>query len=288
MKPYTHRLTVARRLGIGAVVLTAAACATTPDPDADVSTQGGATATTPAVGGTATTVAAGGSTTGGAASGGGTVGSGGATGTTDATGTPTSGNPSTGNAGTSGTGATGSSDPTGSASGRNLSAGGAAQGAPVSPDEMFTDARIAAVASASNQDEIQTSQVAVQQAQDAQVKAYAQRMIDEHSRFEQQQQQLLQQKGLAPQDNALSLQLTRNLQPTLDSLRAKSGREFDMAYVLHQVSSHETTLKTLDTSLIPQARDAEMKAMLQRQVRPAVAEHLAEAKRLHHAMAQQK
>jgi putative membrane protein len=265
-------------------MLAAVACATTPDPDTDVTAQGGATAGTPAAGGTPATVAAGGSTTGGSASGGmGVPGgaTGGTTGTTDATGTPTSGTPATGSAGAGGAGA---ADASGAASGRNLSAGGAPD-RPESPDEMFTDTKIAAVASASNQDEIQTSQVAVERAQDAQVKAYAQRMITEHTQLEQQQQQLLQQKGLAPQENALSLQLKRNLQPTLDSLRAKSGHDFDTEYVLHQISAHGTTLKTLDTSLIPQARDAEMKAMLSQRVRPAVAQHLAEAKRLHDALA---
>ena len=283
MKSPAHHRTAAR-LAAGAAMLAAVACATTPDPDTDVTAQGGATAGTPAAGGTPATVAAGGSTTGGSASGGVGVpggGTGGTTGTTDATGTPTSGTPATGSAGAGGAGAT---DASGAASGRNLSAGGAPD-RPESPDEMFTDTKIAAVASASNQDEIQTSQVAVERAQDAQVKAYAQRMITEHTQLEQQQQQLLQQKGLAPQENALSLQLKRNLQPTLDSLRAKSGHDFDTEYVLHQISAHGTTLKTLDTSLIPQARDAEMKAMLSQRVRPAVAQHLAEAKRLHDALA---
>lgn len=284
MKSPTHHRTAAR-LAAGAAMLAAVACATTPDPDTDVTAQGGATAGTPAAGGTPATVAAGGSTTGGSASGGAGVpggGTGGTTGTTDATGTPTSGTPATGSAGAGGAGA---AEASGAASGRNLSAGGGAPDRPESPDEMFTDTKIAAVASASNQDEIQTSQVAVERAQDAQVKAYAQRMITEHTQLEQQQQQLLQQKGLAPQENALSLQLKRNLQPTLDSLRAKSGHDFDTEYVLHQISAHGTTLKTLDTSLIPQARDAEMKAMLSQRVRPAVAQHLAEAKRLHEAMA---
>ena len=284
MKSPTHHRTAAR-LAAGAAMLAAVACATTPDPDTDMTVQGGATAGTPAAGGTPATVAAGGSTTGGSASGGAGVpggGTGGTTGTTDATGTPTSGIPATGSAGAGGAGA---ADASGAASGRNLSAGGGAPDRPESPDEMFTDTKIAAVASASNQDEIQTSQVAVERAQDAQVKAYAQRMITEHTQLEQQQQQLLQQKGLAPQENALSLQLKRNLQPTLDSLRAKSGHDFDTEYVLHQISAHGTTLKTLDTSLIPQARDAEMKAMLSQRVRPAVAQHLAEAKRLHDALA---
>ncbi len=149
---------------------------------------------------------------------------------------------------------------------------------------MFGDPSIAAVGSASNQMEISTSQLALQRAQDAQVRAYAQRMIDEHTRIEQQMQALLARKGLAPQDNALSLQMKRNLPVTLDSLDNHQGRSFDVEYVLHQIHAHDMTLKTLDTSLIPEADDAEMRTMLQQQVRPAVADHLRQAKQLHHAL----
>jgi predicted outer membrane protein len=41
-----------------------------------------------------------------------------------------------------------------------------------------------------------------------------------------------------------------------------------------------STLHALDTTLIPQATDPEMKAMLQQQARPAVAMHYQEALKL--------
>ena len=149
-----------------------------------------------------------------------------------------------------------------------------------SPAEMFTDAKIAAVGSASNQSEIQTSQVALERAQHGQVKQYAQRMIAEHQKVEQQMLQLAQAKGVTPEDNAFSYQLKQNLPPMLQELRGKSGREFDKSYMLHQIGSHMTTLHALDTSLIPNARDPQLKTMLQQQVRPAVAAHYVEAQRL--------
>jgi putative membrane protein len=159
-----------------------------------------------------------------------------------------------------------------------------ALGAGVTDASMFSDASIAAVGSASNQEEIRTSQLALQRAQDAQLRAYAQRMVEEHTRLEQQMQALLSRKGLAPADNALSLQLKRNLPVALDSLDNHQGRDFDVAFILHQIHAHDMALKTLDTSLIPEADDAELRAMLQQQVRPAVADHLRQAKQLHHAM----
>ena len=158
-----------------------------------------------------------------------------------------------------------------------------AGGAPVMPmsaTEMFTDPAIAATASVSNQSEIAPSQLALQKATHAQVRAYAQRMIDEHTRFETQMQAMLQQKGMVPAHNAFSYQMQQNLQPMMQELQAASGHEFDVLYVDHLIASHMNTLHALDTSLIPFARDPEMKAMLQQQARPAVAQHYQEVLQL--------
>ena len=153
-----------------------------------------------------------------------------------------------------------------------------------SPEKMFTPAKIAAVATVSNLNEIDPSREAMTRSQNPAVQAYARDMVMEHTMFEQQLRAMLNKKKMIEEDNALSLQLKRNAQPTLDSLRAKQGMEFDKAYVLQQIESHDVTLNTLDTSLIPLATDPDMKAMLQNQVRPAVVRHLAQIKQIHDQM----
>jgi putative membrane protein len=150
--------------------------------------------------------------------------------------------------------------------------------------EMYTDAKIAAVASTSNMSEILPSQLALRKAQSPQVRQYAQRMIADHQRLEQQMQQMLKAKGVTPEHNGYSYQLEQNLQPMMRELQAASGAEFDKLYMTHQVGSHMSTLHALDTSLIPNARDPQMKAMLQQQARPAVAAHFAEGRRIHEAV----
>jgi len=143
----------------------------------------------------------------------------------------------------------------------------------------MSDANIAAVASASNQDEIQTSQVALQKGENAGVKAYAQRMVDAHTRMEQEMMRLLQSKGITPQDNAQSTQMKQAAQSAVQAMQAMSGRQLDSMYVAHQIQSHQTTMTALETMLIPNARDPQMKAMLEA-ARPAVSEHLVEARKL--------
>ena len=76
--------------------------------------------------------------------------------------------------------------------------------------EMYTDAKIAATASVSNQSEIQPSRLALQKTGNPQVREFAQRMIADHTRLEQQMQQLLQRKGVTPEHNAYSYQLQQN------------------------------------------------------------------------------
>lgn len=152
------------------------------------------------------------------------------------------------------------------------------------PEEMYTDPKILAVASQSNFNEIEPSQVALERATRPDVRALAQMMIDVHTRLEASARAMAQRKGLVPVDNALSLQLKRNGPPTLEMLRMKRGADFDAAYVLQQIQSHDLTLKTLDTSLIPAARDPELKTMLRDTVRPHVVDHLNRIMAIHHAM----
>ena len=151
-------------------------------------------------------------------------------------------------------------------------------------EAMFFDASNAASASASNQYEIRTSQLAVERAQNTGVKDYARRMIEHHTTLEQKQTALLQQKGVAPVDNAHSLQVKRNVPPTLQMLQQHQGMAFDVMYLVDQIGQHKNTLLTIDTSLLPTTRDPELQAMLRNEVRPLVVQHLDEATRLHQQM----
>jgi putative membrane protein len=159
-------------------------------------------------------------------------------------------------------------------------AGSAAAPAAAPASGTMTDANVAAIASAANQDEIQTSQAALQKGESAEVKKFARMMIDEHTRADQEAMQLLQAKGLAPQDNAESTRMKQMTQTELQRMSAMNGAAFDAAYMAHQVTAHDATLKALDGMLIPNATDPQMKAMLTDKVRPAVARHLEEARRI--------
>lgn len=156
----------------------------------------------------------------------------------------------------------------------------AMEGAMAPGGVMLSDPNVAAIASASNQFEIQTSQVALQRSQNQQVRQFAQHMITDHTALEQRMQQLLSAKGMAPQDNEISTQLKTNTAATVQSLSARSGADLDRAYMQAQVASHQWTLTSLDNTLIPATRDRDMRAMLQGQARPSVAQHLQQGQQI--------
>ncbi len=149
---------------------------------------------------------------------------------------------------------------------------------------MMTDANVAAVAHASNMDEIQTSQVALQRSQNAQVRQFAQQMITEHTAVDQQMQQMLAARGMTMQPNQPAQAAMQATAATVANLGARTGMDFDRAYMMHQVQAHRWTLTSLDRTLIPATRDPEMKSFLSTRVRPAVAMHLEMAERMNSAM----
>ena len=139
-----------------------------------------------------------------------------------------------------------------------------------------SDANILALLHTSNMGEITAGMLAQQRATDTAVKAFAGRMVTEHTALDQQGTALAQRIGVTP---ALPDSTLPRLQRVdADTLRA-SGSRFDRTYIAQQVIAHQRTLDLVDAS-IGTAEHAELKTALQSQVRPAVAEHLALAREI--------
>jgi len=59
-------------------------------------------------------------------------------------------------------------------------------------------------------------------------------------------------------------------------LESKSGRAFDKAYIDNEVAYHKAVISVVETVLIPESQNAELKAFLQK-VLPAFHAHLEHA-----------
>jgi putative membrane protein len=147
------------------------------------------------------------------------------------------------------------------------------------PAGTVSDAQIAAIVLAANTVDSTGGEMAQQKATNADVKKFGQTMVTDHGGVNKQAVALAGRLSLTPEENPTSTQLKQGGQQSAAQLNGLSGAAFDRAYIDHEVEYHQTVLDALDQTLIPNAQNAELKALLQ-QVRPAVAAHLDMAKGL--------
>jgi putative membrane protein len=163
---------------------------------------------------------------------------------------------------------------------RNEPAASAPTPAPAAPAApQMGDAEIAHVAVTANTIDSEAGQQALSKASNAEVKQFAQTMINDHNGVNKEAAALAQRLGVTPADNTTSQQLKSDADRMKAELATKSGAEYDRAYIANEVVYHQAVLNALDQTLIPGAQNAELKALLEK-VRPAVAAHLQMAQQL--------
>jgi len=142
-----------------------------------------------------------------------------------------------------------------------------------------TDPQIAAIVVTANQVDIDTGKLAESKAHSADVKAFGKLMVTDHSAVNKAATELVQKLHVTPEPSATSESLQQGGDQNLAKLKTLSGAAFDKAYIDHEVAYHEAVLAALDKTLIPNAKNAELKALLVK-VRPAFEAHLEHAKKI--------
>lgn len=146
-----------------------------------------------------------------------------------------------------------------------------------------TDPEIAAIVVAANQVDIDAGNLAVTTTKSKEVTDFARLMVTDHGGVNKAATDLVQKLHVTPEANPTSKSLQRGGDENLAKLRSLSGAAFDRAYVDHEVAYHVSVLAAIDDTLIPSAKNAELKALLVK-VRPAFVAHLEHAKRLQAAL----
>ena len=141
--------------------------------------------------------------------------------------------------------------------------------------EPLTDEQIAAVTDAANTAEIAQAKLAQSKSKDPAVKRFAAMMITHHGEAKQKQAKL----NLKPAESAVSTALESDAASTLDMLKTDKGKDFDKAYIAAQVDGHQKVLDTINQKLLPNVKNADLKAYLD-EIKPRVEEHLKQAKQL--------
>ena len=141
------------------------------------------------------------------------------------------------------------------------------------------DAQIAAIVVTANQVDIDAGKLAETKAHDPQVKAFGKQMVTDHTGVNKQATELVTKLGVKPEDNATAQSLKSGGEENVKQLKGLKGAAFDKAYIEHEIAYHQQVLDALDKTLIPSAKNDELKALLVK-VRPAFVAHLEHAKQL--------
>src|SRR5689334_12793254 len=130
------------------------------------------------------------------------------------------------------------------------------------------DAQIASIVVTANQVDVDAGQVAKANSTNPQVKSFAQTMITDHTGVNKQATALVTKLKVTPEDNDTSKALKAGGEKNVANLKTLKGAAFDKAYIDHEVTYHQQVLDALDKTLIPNAQNAELKALLVK-TRPA-------------------
>jgi putative membrane protein len=150
-----------------------------------------------------------------------------------------------------------------------------------------TDPQIASIVVTANTVDADAGRLAVERSSNAEVKKFGEQMVQSHTVVNTQAVDLVTRLKVTPQDNPTSQSLKAGGDANLAHLRTLSGAAFDKAYVDHEVVYHQQVLDAIDQTLIPGAKNEELKALLVK-VRPAISAHLAHAKMLQSSLAAKK
>jgi putative membrane protein len=142
----------------------------------------------------------------------------------------------------------------------------------------LSDANVVSVLDAIDVTEIEAAQLAKQKASNPAVRAYASRLVDEHTANMQQTLQLANRRGLQPDKPRLAAAVETTHQKTMDELRKKSGRDFDRAYLDYQVTMHQQAIQLVQDTA-NSVEDTRLKQHLI-QTRPDLMSHLTGARDL--------
>jgi putative membrane protein len=144
-----------------------------------------------------------------------------------------------------------------------------------------TDPQIAHIAYTPGLIDVEAGKQALEKSKDKDVRAFAQRMIGDHTAVNDQALALVKKLNVTPEDNPTSQNLTKEAEAKRKKLAGLTGAAFDKAYVANEVAFHKTVNAALSTTLIPDAQNPELKSLLQNglnvfQSHLAHAEHLAQ------------
>lgn len=141
----------------------------------------------------------------------------------------------------------------------------------------LSDAEVAMIAVVANQIDISYAEIAKKKSRNAEVKKFAETMLNDHNSVLGLAGELAKKLGVVPKANAVSQSLIEGADKKKEELNSLRGKKFDQTYIDNEVAYHEAVINAVEGLLIPETENQELKDLLKSAV-PIFKTHLAHAK----------
>ena len=155
--------------------------------------------------------------------------------------------------------------------------------APAIAADAPTDPQIAHIAYTAGTIDVDAAKQALAKSRTSAVRSFAQEMIRDHQAVNAKALALVKKLHVTPQDNPTSQALTKGAADERAKLAKLRGAAFDRAYVDNEVAYHKTVNGALESTLIPSAKNGELKSLLETGL-TLFREHLAHAEHVAKAL----
>jgi putative membrane protein len=146
-----------------------------------------------------------------------------------------------------------------------------------------TDPQIVGIVQTANRIDINQAKLALRKSTNAQVKEFANQMISDHTSLEKSVRDLAMKLGVKEETSGTAKQLKQQALEESKKLSGMKGKEFDREYAAHEIAYHQAVIDAATTTLIPNAKNAELKSALQGAA-PLLQGHLQHAQQLQQSM----
>lgn len=107
----------------------------------------------------------------------------------------------------------------------------------------LSNGNVISVFNSIDQSEVKAAQLARQKASSPSVRNYAERLVHEHAARLNKNLVLANRMSVRPEKPHLASALEESNQDAMEKLRAKSGLDFDRAYINYQIAMHEQAMR---------------------------------------------
>jgi putative membrane protein len=147
------------------------------------------------------------------------------------------------------------------------------------PTAKLDDGQIAMALSTANDAEVREGELARTRATNADVKAFAESMVKDHTMSNKSVKDIATRAGVKPAESEFAKNMRIDAKTSFDRLQGVKGAAFDRAYIDAEVGAHQALLDAIDKQLLTNVSNPEMKTYLT-DTRQVVEAHLDRAKTL--------